>query len=202
MLSKTRMPPTSSNFPHCTSARPLSTLTARRWEAATTQWGGHLDREPSFELRALRARDLSASCSLSPRHGSRGSLPLRSGAVPLPTKRIEVVARGIRAVENFDASFELEPESEEKLIGLLSTPVAKETLVPDGMTLEFEGSIFQPTPWTPSTPKGMPKEFERFLAPDSGYRVINVPPNFMFACDISSPTRLCAVFHIVDAFLP
>lgn len=57
--------------------------------------------------------------------------------------------------------------------------VVKETQQPDGTQVEYTGIVFQPVPWSPTTKKGMPQEFEKYHA-DPDYVMINIPPNFMF----------------------
>lgn len=57
--------------------------------------------------------------------------------------------------------------------------VVKETEQPDGTQVEYTGILFQPVPWSPTTKKGMPQEFEKYHA-DPDYVMINIPPNFMF----------------------
>ncbi len=57
--------------------------------------------------------------------------------------------------------------------------VAKETEQAEGTRVEYSGVLFQPVPWSPTTKKGMPQEFEKYHA-DPDYVMINIPPNFMF----------------------
>lgn len=61
--------------------------------------------------------------------------------------------------------------------------------------MEFADVLFQPVPWSPTTKKGMPAEFERYHA-NADYNIINVPPNFMFQAKIFKPSRLCAVYRV------
>ena len=65
----------------------------------------------------------------------------------------------------------------------------------EGLIAEFAYVLFQPVPWSPTTKRGMPVEYERYLD-DPAYSVINVPPNFMFQAKIFKPSRLCAVYHV------
>lgn len=60
--------------------------------------------------------------------------------------------------------------------------------------LEYTGMLFQPVPWSPATPKGMPEEFQKFHE-DADHVTINVPPHFLFQCKIFQPSRLCAIFR-------
>ncbi|GMH32814.1 hypothetical protein BSKO_00648 [Bryopsis sp. KO-2023] len=131
----------------------------------------------------------------SPRRQCDPSQPQR------PAARL-VVCMGIRAVENFDSSFELEDESEATLLTLLrsdifANQVCDQCGLAEGTKLEFSGKIFQPVPWSPTTPRGMPTEFEKYQD-DPNYTVINVPPNFMFQAKIFRPSRLCAIYKTVS----
>ena len=62
-------------------------------------------------------------------------------------------------------------------------------------TVEFADVLFQPVPWSPTTKRGMPVAYERYLD-DPAYNIINIPPNFMFQAKIFKPSRLCAVYHV------
>jgi hypothetical protein len=110
------------------------------------------------------------------------------------------IVMGIRAVESYDASFQLQAESDQLLRSLLSSDsfcnqVAKESgLVDAGATTEFSGLLFQPVPWSPTTKHGMPQEFEIYLHDKDNFVIVNVPPNFMFQAKIFKPSRLCAIF--------
>lgn len=58
---------------------------------------------------------------------------------------------------------------------------------------EFTGILFQPVPYSKSTPRGMPADVEPYAA-DGHYMIINVPPKVMFDARCFKPPRLCAVF--------
>jgi hypothetical protein len=58
---------------------------------------------------------------------------------------------------------------------------------------EFTGVMFQPVPYSPGTPRGMPRELEHFVE-DVNYVLINIPPHFMFKARCFKPSRLCAIF--------
>lgn len=108
---------------------------------------------------------------------------------------------GIKLVETYDGSFQLEPQSEQILKNLLSSQVfcnqvAQQTGVDGDSSFEFTGELFQPVPWSVNTKHGMPQEFEKYLDRNE-YAIINVPPNFMFKAKIFSPSRLCAVYKNV-----
>ena len=72
----------------------------------------------------------------------------------------------------------------------------QETKAPADRELQFTGHLFQPVPWTPTSKRGMPQEYEQYHeSPD--YFIINVPPNFMFQSKIFKPSRLCAIYQSV-----
>ncbi|GJP31853.1 hypothetical protein CLOM_g15434 [Closterium sp. NIES-68] len=118
-------------------------------------------------------------------------------------QRCSHVAQGIRAVESFDTSFELDPQAREVLVYLLSSDVflqqvASQPGVPAGITgTEFTGELFPPVPWSPTTRFGMPQELEKYNEDKENYIIINVPPNFMFKAQIFKPSRLCAIFKVL-----
>lgn len=63
--------------------------------------------------------------------------------------------------------------------------------------VEFvKGSLFQPVPYSPSTPWGMPSDIERKYHLREGYAIVNVPPTIMFKAKIFKPSRLCCVYKI------
>lgn len=74
-----------------------------------------------------------------------------------------IITNGIRGIQDFDASFEFESkEVEEALLEFLNDPrfhlqVINECKLTNVKGLEFTGMMFQPIPWSPNTPKGMPK---------------------------------------------
>jgi len=108
------------------------------------------------------------------------------------------VSMGLKLVETYDGSFQLEPQSEQILKNLLSSQVfcsqvAQQTGLDGDSSFEFTGELFQPVPWSITTKHGMPQEFEKYLDRNK-YAIINVPPNFMFKAKIFSPSRLCAVY--------
>jgi hypothetical protein len=101
----------------------------------------------------------------------------------------------IKVVENFDGSFTLDPEVRDILFGLLTGEKFLQQVAEQAkcQTLVFTECLFQPVPYSPGTPKGMPAEFEQYhQSPE--YLIINVPPNFMFAAKIFQPSRLCAIY--------
>jgi hypothetical protein len=102
----------------------------------------------------------------------------------------------IKVIENFDASFTLDSQVEEILFSLLSGEKFLQQVAEQAKceTVEFTNQIFQPVPYSPGTPKGMPAEFEQYhQSPE--HLIINVPPNFMFAAKIFQPSRLCAIYR-------
>lgn len=104
---------------------------------------------------------------------------------------------GLKIIENFDGSFNLEPETKTVLFGLLTHESFLRQITTElkCQQVEFTELLFQPVPYSSGTPKGMPTEFEPYHdSPD--YTIINVPPNFMFKAKIFQPSRLCAVYRI------
>jgi hypothetical protein len=105
----------------------------------------------------------------------------------------------LRIVEHFDSSFTLDPELKMQLFTLLTqdeflNQVAQEL---GCAQVEFTELLFQPVPYSATTPKGMPEEFQPFYESDV-HGIINVPPNFMFKAKILKPSRLCAIYRKVD----
>lgn len=110
-----------------------------------------------------------------------------------------VVRMGIRAVESFDATFQLTPESDQLLRSMLSSEsfiksVARDCALGEDAMVEFSGEIFQPVPWSQTTKHGMLPEFEKYHHDKENYVIINVPPQIMFKAKIFKPSRLCAIF--------
>lgn len=106
---------------------------------------------------------------------------------------------GLKIVENFNSAFELQPEAEEALHKLLSSEafcqqVVKECHLEKGSQVKFSGQLFQPVPWSVTTRKGMPEEFEKY-SDNPDFAIINIPPNFMFQAKVFKPSRLCAVYE-------
>lgn len=101
----------------------------------------------------------------------------------------------LKIVDHYDASFTLEPEAQNTLFSLLSSPEFLQQIAQQAQSpVEFTEKLFQPVPYTEATPKGMPAEFEPFHnSPD--YVVVNVPPPFMFKAKIFKPSRLCAIYR-------
>ena len=102
----------------------------------------------------------------------------------------------LKIVNNFDSSFILDPEARDNVLSLLSnetflTQVAEQAQCEK---VEFTELLFQPVPYTTTTPKGMPVEFEKYHESDD-YVIINVPPNFMFKAKVFKPSRLCAIYR-------
>ncbi|BDI15720.1 hypothetical protein ANSO36C_15220 [Nostoc cf. commune SO-36] len=105
----------------------------------------------------------------------------------------------LRIVQNFDGSFTLEAQAQETLFNLL-TSVAFVNQICQQLgckQLKFTELLFQPVPYSLTTTKGMPAEFEHYHE-SNGYAIINVPPNFMFSAKIFKPSRLCAIYQKVD----
>ena len=105
----------------------------------------------------------------------------------------------LKIVDQFDSHFTLAPDAKTALFELLtSAPFLTHLCQQAGCNqVEFTDLLFQPVPYTLQATKGMPVEFEHYHnSPD--YLIINVPPNFMFKAKIFQPSRLCAIYHIVN----
>ena len=106
----------------------------------------------------------------------------------------------LKIIDNFDSSFSLDPDAKTALFELLKNEsfliqVAHEVADNlNGNRVEFTELLFQPVPYTTSTPKGMPAEFQKYHESDNHF-IINVPPNFMFKAKIFKPSRLCAIYR-------
>lgn len=102
----------------------------------------------------------------------------------------------IKVIENFDGSFTLDSQVQAVLFGFLTGEKFLEQVAEQAncQAVTFTEILFQPVPYSPGTPKGMPAEFEHYhQSPD--HLIINVPPNFMFAAKIFQPSRLCAIYQ-------
>jgi hypothetical protein len=106
----------------------------------------------------------------------------------------------IRIIEQFDASFNLTSAEQEALFALLKGDafLSQISAQLQGKTVEFTERLFQPIPYSSATPKGMPAEFEPYHHSEA-YIIINVPPNFMFQAKIFKPSRLCAIYRLVES---
>ncbi len=106
---------------------------------------------------------------------------------------------GLRIVKDFDTTFTLDSQAQETLFSLLTNQTFVEQMSQKlhESKIEFSNLLFQPVPYSQHTPKGMPREFERYHN-NSDYIIINVPPNFMFQAKIFKPSRLCAIYRKVN----
>jgi hypothetical protein len=104
-----------------------------------------------------------------------------------------------KIVQNFDSSFTLEPQAQETLFNLLTTESFLNQISQQLQweKVEFTELLFQPVPYSLTTPKGMPAEFEQYHNSDD-YAIINIPPNFMFNAKIFKPSRLCAIYRKIS----
>jgi hypothetical protein len=106
---------------------------------------------------------------------------------------------GLRIIDDFDGSFILEPDARAILFELLKSEaflmqVAEQVQCSQ---VEFTELLFQPVPYSKSTPRGMPAEFEDYYA-STDHVIVNVPPNFMFKAKIFKPSRLCAIYRKIN----
>jgi hypothetical protein len=105
----------------------------------------------------------------------------------------------LKIVEHFDSSFTLDPEAKEALFSLLKGETFLKQIIEQMQCakVEFTELLFQPVPYSTTTPKGMPAEFEKYHE-SNDHAIINVPPNFMFKAKIFKPSRLCAIYRKVN----
>ena len=100
----------------------------------------------------------------------------------------------LKIIEHFDSSFILEPEAQQALFDLLKGEAfLNQIAMQIQAEVEFIELLFQPVPYSASTPKGMPAEFEKYQKSEH-YVIVNVPANFMFKAKIFKPSRLCAIY--------
>eukprot|EP00904_Undaria_pinnatifida_P008435 jgi/Undpi1/4721/HiC_scaffold_18.g08074.m1 len=112
--------------------------------------------------------------------------------------RCQPTSMAIRAVESFNAGFELEEKTAATLDGYLRHPdmIAEVCKQFDCTTAEYTGDIFQPVPYSAATPQGMPSDIEEKYFLKEEFGIANIPPVVMFNAKIFKPSRLCAVYTI------
>ncbi|MHC5737996.1 hypothetical protein [Nostoc sp.] len=105
----------------------------------------------------------------------------------------------LKIIQNFDGSFTLETQAQETLFNLLRSVAFLKQLCEQLQCeqVRFTELLFQPVPYSLTTTKGMPREFEKYYESQE-YAIINVPPNFMFSAKIFKPSRLCAIYQKLD----
>ncbi|WP_414621914.1 hypothetical protein [Calothrix sp. CCY 0018] len=101
----------------------------------------------------------------------------------------------LKIIQNFDSNFTLEPQAKATLFELLTNESFLKQVCQQSKCeqVEFTELLFQPVPYSSTTPKGMPAEFEKYHQSEE-YAILNVPPNFMFKAKIFKPSRLCAIY--------
>ncbi|MDY6897323.1 MAG: hypothetical protein SWZ49_04500 [Cyanobacteriota bacterium] len=102
----------------------------------------------------------------------------------------------LKIIQHFDSSFTLEPQAKVTLFELLTNESFLKQVSQQSKyeQVEFTELLFQPVPYSSTTPKGMPAEFEKYYESED-YAIVNVPPNFMFKAKIFKPSRLCAIYR-------
>lgn len=105
----------------------------------------------------------------------------------------------IKGINHFDGGFELPTTAKADLFSMLMTEAFLQQVSNqiNGHPVEFTELLFQPVPYSPGTPKGMPAEFEPYYI-SADYVIVNVPPTFMFKAKIAQPSRLCAIYRKVN----
>lgn len=107
------------------------------------------------------------------------------------------IKMGIKAVDNYDSSFELKREVMEVLAKKLNEEKMEMAVQHNfhAAACKFSGKLFQPVPYSENTPHGMPREFEQYYCnPD--YAIVNIPPQIMFDAKCLKPSRLCAIYEL------
>lgn len=122
--------------------------------------------------------------------------PTLSGIIAKVSPLFPKLAMALKIVENFDGSFTLPSETKETLFTFLKNEKFIQQICQQvkAEKLEFTELLFQPVPYSISTPKGMPAELESYYN-NEDYAIVNVPPNLMFQCKIFKPSRLCAIYR-------
>ena len=102
----------------------------------------------------------------TPSGAAAASPPTHVRRLPHPNplaRRLPAPAAPCRATIKFKdydgVGLQLDPACREELEGMLSgiaDQVRGQAQMDDSVTLEFSGHLFEPVPWSPSTPKGMP----------------------------------------------
>jgi hypothetical protein len=105
----------------------------------------------------------------------------------------------IKIVDNFNGSFTLEPAAQTALFQSLSSEKFLQQITGQAQcsAVKFIEKLFQPVPYSASTPHGMPADFEQYFN-SPNYVIINIPANFMFHAKITNPSRLCAVYQKIS----
>jgi len=105
----------------------------------------------------------------------------------------------LKIIQNFDSSFTLEAQAKVTLFELLINESFLKQVSQQSKCkqVEFTELLFQPVPYSSTTPKGMPAEFEKYHESED-YAIVNVPPNFMFKAKIFKPSRLCAIYRKIN----
>jgi hypothetical protein len=106
----------------------------------------------------------------------------------------------LKIIDHYDSRFTLDPQLKATLFEFLTTPafLAQIAQAKGWNHAEFTELLFQPVPYSTSTPKGMPAEFEKFHT-SLDHAIINIPPHIMFQAKVFKPSRLCAIYCQADA---
>ncbi|CBJ26188.1 conserved unknown protein [Ectocarpus siliculosus] len=128
----------------------------------------------------------------------RRSATCRRGRQTDAAAAVAPLSMAIRAVESFNADFELEEKTAATLDGYLrhKDMIAEVCKQFDCESAEYVGEIFQPVPYSQATPQGMPKDIEEKFFLNEQYGIANIPPVVMFNAKIFKPSRLCAVYKV------
>eukprot|EP00752_Nemacystus_decipiens_P003573 g3295.t1 len=133
--------------------------------------------------------------------GIRSTLPAADcRSAPCGSRRPTAgpLSMAIRAVESYNAEFELEEKTAARLDAYLrhKDMLAEVCKQFDCESAEYIGEIFQPVPYSQATPQGMPADIEEKYFLNEQYGIANIPPVVMFNAKIFKPSRLCAIYKV------
>jgi hypothetical protein len=102
----------------------------------------------------------------------------------------------IKVIEGSEGDFAINQNSRSILFELLTGEKFIQQVADQSncQSIVFTKILFQPVPYSLSTPTGMPGELEQYHQ-SPAHLIINVPPSFMFAAKIFQPSRLCAIYQ-------
>ncbi|CAM9174845.1 unnamed protein product [Scytosiphon promiscuus] len=139
----------------------------------------------------------------APRGAGCESSACRRGRSSTTATAVAPLSMAIRAVENFNAEFELEEKTASTLDGYLrhKDMIAEVCKQFDCESAEYVGNrafgLFPPpVPYSQATPQGMPADIEKKYFLNEQYGIANIPPVVMFNAKIFKPSRLCAVYKV------
>ncbi|GMI55187.1 hypothetical protein ScalyP_jg11664 [Parmales sp. scaly parma] len=107
--------------------------------------------------------------------------------------------KGFQGSSFASSEVSLSPLAEFDLYNHLTSEIMVNTVCQQAESKEasyINGTLFQPVPYSPSTPHGMPSNIQAEFYLQDGFVVVNVPPTIMFKAKIFKPSRLCCVYQV------